>query len=220
MKKKIMLLLLLFIITGCTNKELVNETKNGITPTVTPTPTEIPYIDNNPVKVGLYQNGNLVKELTTTINDGLDIGSFDVYFTNVENTGSSNTKNNFNKYYQEYDNKELYKIGFYISFYVGDELKEGTILGPKDMYIVTPYIYNYLYDDIHQPDGAWYSHVEEKDIKDNTVYSSIKLYAAEKTNEITSPITLTVFTYDTEDDFDKSGKYRGNSKYTITIKKR
>ena len=97
MKRLLVVLMSLFIITGCTNKELVNETKNEITPTVTPTPTEIPYIDNNPVKVGLYQNGNLVKDLTTTINDGLDIGSFDVYFTNVENTGSSNTKNNFNK---------------------------------------------------------------------------------------------------------------------------
>ena len=88
------------------------------------------------------------------------------------------------------------------------------------MYIVTPYIYNYLYDDIHQPDGAWYSHVEENQVTNETIYSSIKLYAAEKTNEISSPITLTVFTYDTADDFDESGMYRGNSKYTITIKKK
>lgn len=32
-------------------------------------------------------------------------------------------------------------------------------------------------------------------------------------------ITLTAFTYD-EDDFDKENNYRGNSKYTINIKKK
>ena len=32
-------------------------------------------------------------------------------------------------------------------------------------------------------------------------------------------ITLTVFTYD-EDDFDKENNYRGNSKYTINIKRK
>ena len=39
---------------------------------------------------------------------------------------------------------------------------------------------------------------------------------ANKATSISSPITLTVFTYD-EDDFDKDNNYIGKSKYTITI---
>ena len=58
--------------------------------------------------------------------------------------------------------------------------------------------------------SAFWSHI------DNTIYSSIKLYLHKDTKTITSPITLTVFTYKDENDF-IDGHYRGNSKYTITI---
>ena len=96
-------------------------------------------------------------------------------------------------------------------------MQEATITTPDKTFIFNPYIFIYLYDDIHQPDGAWYSHVES--MTDNTLFSSIKLTAIHNLNEITSPVTLTVFTYDTEDDFDEDGNYRGNSKYTININK-
>ena len=217
MKKSICILLIILTLSGCTKKA---DTPVEVTPSPTeyiPTPT--PYIDDNPVTVGLYQNGKLVHDQTLSIINGVDIASYDVYFTNEESTGSTNTKTNYNKYLKNYENPEQYKIGFYLSFEVGDKLMSATITKPN-VYATTPYIYNYLYDDIHQPDGAWYSHVEESDVKDNTIYSSIKLFAAEKTEEITSPITLTVFTYDTPDDFDESGNYRGKSKYTIKIDKK
>ena len=54
------------------------------------------------------------------------------------------------------------------------------------------------------------------DVKDDTIYSSIKLYLHKQSIEITSPITLTVFTYKDDNDF-IDGHYRGNSKYSITI---
>ena len=76
-----------------------------------------------------------------------------------------------------------------------------------------------MYDDVHQADGAFYSHLEMSDVKDNTIYSSIKLTGIETAN-IESPITLTVFTYDGDEDFDSDGNYRGNSKYTITINRK
>ena len=141
-----------------------------------------------------------------------------VYFTNLENVNSSNIKYNFNEYASSYDNVNKYKIGFQVSFIASDEEITKVITGPKDMYILSPYIFNYLYDDVHQNDGAWYSHVEENQVNDTTVYSSIKLYATDDVYKISSPITLTVFTYDTMDDFNDNGLYRGNSKYTITIK--
>ena len=48
--------------------------------------------------------------------------------------------------------------------------------------------------------------------------TSVKLYAVDVIDEVES-ITLTAFTYD-EDDFDKDNNYRGNSKYTINIKRK
>ena len=218
MKKYFLIVIMLFIIVGCSfndNKEIetIDNSENVITI------DEPIYIDNNPVIVGLYKDGKLVHNLVTPIVVANDITVLDVYFTNEENVYDTNTKRNFNKYAANYENVNKYKIGFIISFYVNEEKVVGIIKGPNDMLAATPYIYNYLYDDVHQPDGAWYSHVEADDVNENTIYSSIKLFAAIDVNKITSPIDLTVFTYDTEDDFDDNGMYRGNSKYTITIEK-
>ena len=211
--------IVLFLLTSCKQNTLEENIIENTIDEETNEVSEPVYVDDNPITVGLYQNGKFVTSLDTPFIDGVDIGSFDVYFTNTQNTGSTNTKNNFNKYKNEYENIDNYKIGFYIGFETNQKKYEATITKP-DIYATTPYIYNYLYDDINVLDGAWYSHVEENDVTDNTIYSSIKLYAAEKTSEIVSPITLTVFTYDTQDDFDDNGNYRGNSKYTITINRK
>ena len=216
MKKILLLLIMIIIITGCTKDEDKHEedNKREYIEVTADTPS---YTDDNPVAVGIYQNGALISNITLPFNYESDIGVFDIYFTNEEFVGDNSTKYNFNRFYNNYDNPEKYKIGFYISFMVGDELKEATIINADKTFVFNPYIFIYLYDDIHQPDGAWYSHVET--MNDNTIFSSIKLTAIHDLNEITSPVTLTAFTYDTEDDFDQDGKYRGNSKYSITINK-
>ena len=220
MKKYILLLTILFFVTGCTDvsKKELNEKDNIKEKEEENIPEEPAYVDENPVVVGLYQNGRLISNTTIPFNINSDIASFDVYFTNEENVGSSNTKRNFTKYAANYENINNYKIGFMVSFETNDIPVNKVILKPKDTYILSPYIYNYLYDDVHQADGAWYSHIEE--LNENTVYSSIKLYATDKINNITSPITLTVFTYDTEDDFDEEGMYRGNSRHTVIINRK
>ncbi len=211
-------MILILLLCGCAIQEKT-VTNNDEVKEVTPTPTPVPeYKDDNPIKVGLYMNGKLVHDYATPIIDAEDIAVYDIYFTNEENVGDYSTKYNFNRFYQEYDNIDKYKIGFYIGFETKDKKKEVTVLDPSKMHDLY-YIYNYLYDDIHQPDGAWYSHVEMDDVKDNTLYTSIKLYAGGETDQITSPITLTVFTYDDMDDFDQNGYYRGNSSYTIKISK-
>ena len=78
-------------------------------------------------------------------------------------------------------------------------------------------MYIYLYDDINQTPGTFYSHLEPEDMKDNTIISSIKLFLAQEGSKISSPITLTVFTYDGDEDFTEEKKYRGISSYTINI---
>lgn len=220
MKKKIILIFIIILLTGCTNK-LDNKNKVDvkiIEPDIIE-PTVPPYVDDNPITVGLYQNGYLVSNIDTPFYDKTDITSVDVYFTNEEYTGSTWTKYNFNKYYANYENIEKYKIGFFVSFTADGEKHECTLLDPSIMFVFNPYIFIYMYDDVHQADGAFYSHLEMSDVKDDTIYSSIKLTGIETAN-IESPITLTVFTYDGDEDFDSDGNYRGNSKYTITINRK
>ncbi len=216
MKRILLLIVCLFLITGCNKEEEIIE-KEPEVKTV-----EYAYTDDNPITVGLYQNGVLVHDISAYIADRTDITSVDVYFTNETNVGSSNTKYNYNRFLANYSNLDLsrYKVGYHVSFKANGKTVEELILDPSSMLRMAPYMFVYLYDDVHQADGAWYSHVEEDEVSDDTIYSSIKLFAATQTNEIESPIVLTVFTYDGMDDFDESGHYRGNSKYSININRR
>lgn len=219
MKKYILLCMIMLFIVGCSDWPLEVDNRSVSDAVDNTIQVEPVYVDENPVIVGLYQNGKLINNLNTQINPNNDIAVFDVYFTNVENTNDTNTKRNFNKYASNYEDINKYKIGFIINFTAEGKTINEVITSPKDMYVASPYIYNYLYDDVHQSDGSWYSHVTEDDVNEDTIYSSIKLYATKYVDTITSPINLTVFTYDTEDDFDENGMYRGNSKYTIAIMK-
>ncbi|MEI7668302.1 MAG: hypothetical protein WCI62_04860, partial [Erysipelotrichaceae bacterium] len=78
----------------------------------------------------------------------------------------------------------------------------------------------YIYDDVNQPIGQWYSHLLESQVTSKTLITSIKLHGCAGTKDIVSPITLTVFTYNGDEDFDPiTHKYRGNSSYSIVINK-
>ena len=218
--KKILLISLL-LLTGCsfTNKEEVIEEpiKNGIEETI---PL---YIDNNPIKLGIflydnnYHNKEVIKDTYyTNFITGEDIGSFEVFLTDDEIIDGNKFKDTWNKYYNMYEDISDYKIGFNIKFmlYNGTSY-ESNILEP-DIYKFSDYFYIYLYDDIHQKDGAFYSHLEE--INDDTLLTSIKLYAVSGIDEVES-IILNAFTYDS-DDFDENNNYRGNSIYVIRIKRK
>ena len=78
------------------------------------------------------------------------------------------------------------------------------------------HLMTYLYDDYANRNKSFYSHIENNEYNENTLFTAIKLQSSYSCSEITSNIYLTVFTYDTEDDFENN-EYRGNSKYTITI---
>lgn len=212
MKNRIALLLILLLITGCAKeeKEILKkeEKKEEIIETEK-------YIDDNPITIGIYQNDiELVKEYKLSRQSNNEV-IFSFYYTNEDNLGSRRQKENWNKFYNQYSSINNYKIGFNFSFYVGDSKVEKTVLKP-DTYAFNPYFYIYIYDDINQPDYTFYSHLEETDINENTIFSSIKIFLVEPFN-ITSPIEFTVFTYDDLDDFDENNNYRGNSKYTIKI---
>ena len=215
--KKILLIVLLLFVVGCQKEdkeeiERIEKLINDPTPTE-PTPT--PYVDNNPIKVGIYKDSKLITEYNKKFTSQTDIAIFNIVFTNDEKLPNKNFKTLWKEYFNQYENINDYKIGFEINVDINGEKQTNVMLNPKNQHKIYPYLYAYLYDDIHN--SGHYSHVEMKDVKDDTIYSSIKLYLHKQIDEITSPITLTVFTYKDDDDFDLNGHYRGNSKYTITI---
>lgn len=84
-----------------------------------------------------------------------------------------------------------------------------------------PKVQCYLYDDINLIPGRPYYHITQDIMTEDRICSSIKLVGDKESKNIISPIELTVFTFDGEDDFTPiTRKYRGNNKYTIYIYKK
>ena len=224
MKKIVIILCTILLITGCQNnqeqkEEIMNEN------TTKEKTIEEQYVDNNPIKVGIYMytnsytNRKQLTEYSTSWNLNVDLCSLEIFYTNEPEIPGSNFKTLWNTYKNNYENIDNYRIGYQITF---ETKNQGTIdkyiLSPKDTNDIYKYLQIYLYDDIHQEDGAWYSHITEEEYTNNNILTSIKLTGSTITDEITSDITLTAFTYD-EDDFDEKNQYRGISKSTITIKR-
>ena len=218
MKKLIILLSLILIFSGCTkNAKKVDEVKKikqNIEEIKVPE-----YVDLNNTKIGLYFEKNrkleLIKEYKTNITSGVDIGIFQVYPKDddeiVLNTDFGTSF--YNSWIQTPNYNNL-KIGFNVKYILdsGEEISYNIL----DYNVIYNEIYNYLYDDYANRYKSLYSHIEEYDYNENTLYTSIKLYGA-SVERINSKISLTVFTYDGLDDFDENDNYRGNSSYTITI---
>ena len=216
MKKTLIFVICSLILVGCSKDNVNDDSAVEIKePEIIEEVKE--YIDDNPVKIAFYENNKILEEYNTNSNPQTDINVFSVIFTNDKEISGNSYKTQFNTYYNKYENNEKYKIGYYIKFNVGNKVIEKTITDPSSIFSLTPYLCIYLYDDIHQEDGVWYSHVEESDVKSDTLYTSIKLFMVENIKDVSSPIILEAFTYDSEDDFDEYGNYRGNSKYSINI---
>lgn len=213
MKKIFLLLTFIIILTGCeiTKESSFKEIK------IDNTIKNDTYIDDNPIKIALYENDHIIKSYSTTLGNFKEIAVFNIYYTNKESLDSSNIKYNYQKYFNEYKEIENYKTGFYISFEAEESKIEQLVLDPTSKHAMAPYLYIYLYDDVNQATGSFYSHLEPEDMKENTIISSIKLFFAHKGTSLTSPISLTVFTYNGDDDFTEDGHYRGTSSYTIEI---
>lgn len=214
-------LIIILLLCGCGEKEVKEKKIDNKQDEKVVEPTDSNrYQDNNPIILGLYLNNNNSRELVTTLTRNItiyqDIVSLEVFYSN-DLVLAGNQKTLWNEYYSKYQDIDKYKVGFTIEFMVGEEKITKTVLNPLDTESIFNYIQIYLYDDINQT-SSWYSHVTKDEVTDETIFTSIKLTASTDIDKITSDITLTVFTYD-EDDFDNNNNYKGNSKYTITIKK-
>jgi len=227
MKKRIFLFLIIsFFLVGCGPKK---KEKPKTKPKETykepePEVTEPTYVDENQIIVGLYdRNGTtlkLQKEYNGPINIKKDITTFQVFFSNEEEIRYSNMK--FGEYYlnkfNEVNPEHKYKVGFNLRYTLNDgtEISQN-IFGPSTTQTNYDYIEVYLYDSYKHRNDSFYSHIEENEFNDETNITSIKLTAGSKFNDISSRVTLTVFTYDDDDFEENTNEYRGNSKYSVTI---
>ena len=225
MKKILLMICIVFLLCGCSknNKTVIKNVVDEITVKEDIEVKEV-YHDNNNFLIGFYFTNNGYLNKITEIKETF-VAKKDITVVQVYPSGEEKIKLTSNRVgvdcalkWLELDPEHKIKQGFNISY----ELEDGTIinqtiLGPSKTQDNYDYIEIYLYDAYIHRNDKWYSHIEESEMNDDTFFTSIKITAGSKVNEIKSKITLTTFTYDTLDDFDLDGNYRGNSSYTITI---
>ena len=217
MKKVLTIILIaLIIITGCGKKE--KEVKEIKHEKETKEVVENTYKDMNNTPIGIYKlEGNKLIRLdniTKELKVEEDIDTFQIYFSN--NKEINLNKSFSDSYYEEY-NKYKVKVGFNISF----KLKNGmdityNILTPNNTFDKWEYLMTYLYDDFANKGKSFYSHIENEEYNDSTLFTAIKLQSSYKCKDIDSKINLKVFTYDDDNDL-VDNNYRGNSYFVTTI---
>ncbi len=222
MKKHIIILLLISILlVGCTKKqtEVKDKTKKvENTEQKEEVPQEPVYSDQNNTPIGLFSNGQKISTFNAHLTPLEDINIFQIYPAKegiIQGNFGESFYNEYSKYKTTIPNLQ---IGFNIKYTLetGENVSYNILNPYQTNEKYSEYILSYLYDDYANRGKGFYSHLEQSDYNENTLFTSIKLQAGGYSYKIKSNIELTVFTYDSEDDFE-NGEYRGNSKDTITI---
>ena len=167
----------------------------GIAETAAPTnfPTPEPGM---PDKLGLYiaeSNERIfVDKFSSKWTSGKDIDCFEVLTSN-EKSLSGKFGELWKSTLNSFSNTKNVKVGYKLEIHLlSGETFSFDIKNPKDAMQYKEYIEVYLYDDIHV--SGWYSHLEEDDMEDETIMTSIKLTATPKQSEV-SKINLTAYLY-------------------------
>lgn len=216
--KRVLIICLCLLLCACGSKENVEVEKTSNNKKNTKEVKEV-YQDNNNTVVGLYkERGNkleLVTDYSTDISSSKDIDVYQIYFSNERNINLDSVFGmSYYNMLNSLDNPNI-KVGFNIKYSLDNgEIINQTVLNPSQT-IQNEYIFLYLYDDYKNRNTNFYSHIEDSEYDDSTLFTSVKVFA-NKVDNLSSDIEFTVFTYDTDDDFEE-GNYRGTSKYTINI---
>lgn len=216
--KRVLIICLCLLLCACGSKENVEVEKTSNNKKNTKEVKEV-YHDNNNTVVGLYkERGNkleLVTDYSTDISSSKDIDVYQIYFSNERNINLDSVFGmSYYNMLNSLDNPNI-KVGFNIKYSLDNgEIINQTVLNPSQT-IQNEYIFLYLYDDYKNRNTNFYSHIEDSEYDDSTLFTSVKVFA-NKVDNLSSDIEFTVFTYDTDDDFEE-GNYRGTSKYTINI---
>lgn len=180
------------------------------------------YKDENQVPISLYiEQGDELVKISEYSCDWSPENVLNLFYA-IPSTEESISAYNFDSMWKEkiaqYPNADKCRIGYQVSFkYEDGNTYTYNLKCPDDTFFTFPKVMTYLYDDVNLVPGKPYYHITQDVMYDYTIASSIKLVGDVDSDKIEGPITLTAFCFDSEDDFDEEGNYRGNSKYTITI---
>ena len=217
MKKILLVLVVLLLFCGCAKKEkVIEKTKEEKKEEVIEKDT---YKDENKTPIGFYKvQGNTLTKITkvnVTPVVEQDMGVFQIYPSNEDNLTID--KGFGLAFYDEWNKYNNIKLGYNIKFSLADGRNISyNIFSPENTFDQWEYLMTYLYDDYNNFGKGFYSHIEKEQFNENTLMTSIKIQSSYSVDQINSKISLTVFTYDSEDDF-KDNEYRGNSSYTMDI---
>ena len=178
---------------------------------------------NNNIPIGLYVSRNGKLELVKDYYCNWDAENvFAVFYaiaSNEKTLDYTTISNIFNENWEAQENTKNYKIGYSIKYGLDNgETVDKLILDPTAAESLFSKLQFYLYDDVTYIPGRPYYHLRQYEMTDDTMITSVKIVGDKETPEINGPIELTVFTYDSQDDFDKeTGKYLGKSSFTTKI---
>lgn len=178
------------------------------------------YQDVNNTPISFYQlAGNTltkVNQINGTFNPLDDIFLLQIYPSNLDTIQlSDNFGTSFYEEFLKYNQNNNIKIGFSISYNMNGENIHYNVLTPNNTMDHWEQFMAYIYDDYFNLGKSFYSHIENDEYTDTTLFTSIKLQCGAYCKDA-SDIKITVFTYDSEDDF-SNNVYRGNSQSSISV---
>lgn len=171
--------------------------QNTSKPTESADPTNFPTPGPGmPDKLGLYiaekNDRTFVDEFKSNWISGKDIDCFEVLTTN-EKSLSGKFSSLWKSTWGSFSNTKNVKVGYKLEIHLlSGETFSFDIKSPKDAMQYKEYIEVYLYDDTD--DSTFYVHLEEDDMEEETIMTSIKLTATPKQNEV-NKIHLTAYLY-------------------------
>lgn len=190
-------------------------------PTATPEPTKVPEGDDVPSAIGMYvkdkEDGvrrRVDESFSTVWQEQQDIQCFEVFLTSDSTVPLGTYSQVWNQFADMY---ESVKVGYYLEVFYADNTQQTIrILSPEDTKAIWNCLEIYIYDDVNQTPGQWYSHLEDDVFTEETICSSIKLTPGAMIDQINS-MELSVFTYKDMTYFTPEGYFLGNNIYTVQV---
>lgn len=171
------------------------------------TPTAVPLLPTPepglPDRIGLYINDSGSRKLVETSHKsdwvaGQDIKCYEAIASCEAVLTGSGFAEIWNTCWNKFTNIQNVKIGYQIEILLkSSKTISYDVKTPDDTQKNREYVETYLYDDVHQTPGQWYSHLESSDLTNDTIATSIKFTAGSKIDEI-EKIHLTAYLYTTD----------------------
>ena len=166
---------------------------------------------------GIREDYELLKSYKDDSTHGRDLCVLGCFPSTEEKLSGKNMGEIWDNCIQSNSLSDNVRSGYLLEFDTPSGKCEKLIIRPSDITAYYwEYIETYIYDDIHQKPGEWYSHLLDNQFTDETIITSVKITAGEKIRDVTA-ITLTVFMYEISDRDSIGIDYARLNGYSIDI---